>query len=386
MMKGASLAIVMLSMATTAAAQTAATPPDLSLPPVAVARTPAPAQAPAAQAPLAPSAVPNLDTLQPKAAPSSAPALAVQAPAAAPLVATSPAPVAPAPTPKPKQVAKRPVAQKVPFADLPVNQPAKQAIQLSNGWAENDKAIVTRSQEGRVTFVFGEAMPTVVCAPLRMCDIALQAGEKVMGEPLLGDPVRWTKSPAFEGTGTDRTVHVIVKPREAGLDTNLIIPTDRRIYRLRLVADEVNYVSVVSFDYPDDDKKAWDVAMASQQTKEDRVAATLPSLSATDLDFDYSVKVESGHPKWAPLRAFNDGSHTYIQLPPEAAVTETPALIVIDANGKEQLVNFRLRGSYFIVDQVIDHAQLVAGVGREALRVSVKHGCRNRGVFGGCKD
>lgn len=383
MMKGASLAIVMLSMATAVTAQTAATPPDLSLPPVAVSRTPAPAQAPAAQASLAASSVPNLDTLQPKAASAPTAQPAVSAPAVVPAPAPMPAAVPAAP--KRKTVAKRAAAVKEPFADLPVNQPAKQAIQLSNGWAENNKAIVTRGAEGRVTFVFGEAMPTVVCAPLRMCDISLQAGEKVMGQPLLGDPTRWTMAPAFEGNGADRTVHVIVKPREAGLDTNLIIPTDRRIYRLRLVADEANYVSVVSFDYPDDDKKAWDVAMASQQTKEDRVAATLPSLSATDLDFDYSVEVESGRPKWKPLRAFNDGSHTYIQLPPEAAVTETPALIVIDPNGKEQLVNFRLRGSYFVVDQVIDHAQLVAGVGREALRVSVKHGCRKRGVFG-CKD
>ena len=50
------------------------------------------------------------------------------------------------------------------------------------------------------SFVFGATLPTVVCAPLYVCDLVLQAGEAV-NDLNIGDSVRWQITPATQGTG-----------------------------------------------------------------------------------------------------------------------------------------------------------------------------------------
>jgi type IV secretion system protein VirB9 len=69
-----------------------------------------------------------------------------------------------------------------------------------------------------------------------VCIIELQAGEKIVGEPQIGDSVRWNISPALYGVGNDATSVVVLKPQVPGLDTNLLVTTDRRAYYLRLVS------------------------------------------------------------------------------------------------------------------------------------------------------
>jgi len=44
---------------------------------------------------------------------------------------------------------------------------------------------------------------------------------------------------------------------EAGLDTNLLITTDRRAYYLRLISKPEDYVARVAFAYPEDDTRKW---------------------------------------------------------------------------------------------------------------------------------
>ena len=247
-----------------------ATPPDL-------------AGANRAPTPVGADAVPDLSVLAAAAAPAkAAPAAAPAPPAIAAAAKVEPAQAKPTRTRAP---ARRTTPQRPPepYADLPINAPAREALRVSEGWAGNDGAIVAGGADGRVVFNFGEAMPTVVCAPLRMCEIELQPGERVMESPHIGDPVRWSVSPGFAGAGEGRTTHVIIKPHGPGLDTNLLIPTDRRMYRIRLVSSESNYVTVVSFNYPRDDRAAWDAAISSQATDESRVVAELPAMSVAGL-------------------------------------------------------------------------------------------------------
>jgi len=329
--------------------------------------------APADASPVEASQAPKLILPPPTPAPAAS-VRSVEPPAAAPAVAIA--------APKPKVHKAKSVAK--PFSDLPLNPPAIETVQRSTSWANKSDASVSTGLDGRVVFTFGESMPTVVCAPLRVCDIELQKGETVVGAPSVGDP-RFMLEPGFVGTGDDRTVHVLVKPREAGLDTNLLIATNRRMYRLRLVSDEKNFVSVVSWDYPQDDAKAWDMAIASQGRHEDQVVSSLPTVTADSLDFNYQVKVTSGKPTWAPLRVFSDGTRTFIQLPPNVAVTEAPALVVVGADGQDELVNFRMKGPYFVVDRLVQRAKLVSGVGRKSEQVDIAHGCLERSFFSRCK-
>ena len=76
-------------------------------------------------------------------------------------------------------------------APVRIGPPAQRAVTQSHDWAENPYAMPKLDSGGRVVFQFSESAPTIVCAPLRVCDIELQAGETVQGAPHIGDGVRW---------------------------------------------------------------------------------------------------------------------------------------------------------------------------------------------------
>src|SRR3546814_7904551 len=77
---------------------------------------------------------------------------------------------------------------------------------------------------------------------------------------------------------------------------------------------------------------------------------------------DWSSDVcSSDLPPWKPLRAFDDGEKVYIQFPPGIAQGELPPLFVIGAQGDGQLVNYRFRSPYYIVDRLFGAAELRLG-------------------------
>ncbi len=253
-----------------------------------------------------------------------------------------------------------------------IGKPAKDGANISYKHAENRDAMPARGDEGRVVYTFGESDPTVVCTPLRVCDIELEAGEVIVGEPQIGDGVRWKVSPAVHGSGASKTTHVIVKPTARNIETNLIIPTDRRVYHLRLAAvdDSARFTRYISFYYPDSAAKAW-ASYQSQVQKEETPVIDRPSVSVDQLDFAYSIEVDSGDGRFKPVRVFNDGQKTFIQLPSFMSADEAPAFFVIGTDGKEQLVNYRIRDGYYVIDKVFANGALVAGVGDEQERITI---------------
>ena len=62
----------------------------------------------------------------------------------------------------------------------------------------------------------------------------------------------------------------------------------------------------------------------------------------------------------------------YIQMPTTTKSSEAPALLVAAGDGSE-MVNYRVRGDYYVVDKLFDQAVLVSGVGREQDRVSIRY-------------
>jgi type IV secretion system protein VirB9 len=143
-----------------------------------------------------------------------------------------------------------------PKADVPLTPTALEAARVSERW-RGEKDVPSPGPDGRVMYSFGAGLPTVVCAPLRVCMIELEAGEKIVGEPHIGDSVRWNISPAMYGTGDQATAVIILKPQMPGLDTNLLITTDRRAYYLRLISKPEDYVARVAFAYPEDKMRKW---------------------------------------------------------------------------------------------------------------------------------
>jgi type IV secretion system protein VirB9 len=104
-----------------------------------------------------------------------------------------------------------------PKTDVQLAQTAQEAVQMTEKWMnEHNQPAVGR--DGRILFSYGAGLPTVVCAPLRVCMIELQAGEKLVGEPHIGDAVRWNLSPALYGNAETATSVIVLKPQAPGLD------------------------------------------------------------------------------------------------------------------------------------------------------------------------
>jgi type IV secretory pathway VirB9-like protein len=78
---------------------------------------------------------------------------------------------------------------------------------------------------------WGRSVPTLTCAPLNVCSVHLEPGEEIR-DIAAGDPVRWQI--ATVTSGEPPTPHLIVKPTELDLATNLFITTQRRTYALDL--------------------------------------------------------------------------------------------------------------------------------------------------------
>lgn len=201
-------------------------------------------------------------------------------------------------------------------------------------------------------------------APERITDIALQPGEAVTSVAA-GDTVRWTVGDTTSGSGASQRTHILVKPFSAGLHTNLVITTDRRVYHLELESRTTGAMVALSWSYPQD-------ALIALRREKDAAAAAAPiasGLAVERLNFHYAISGDK--PAWRPLRAFDDGRQTYIEFPPSIAVGEAPPLFVIGDDSEAQLVNYRVAGRYYVVDRLFGAAELrLGGKKQQVVRIS----------------
>ena len=100
--------------------------------------------------------------------------------------------------------------------------------------------------------------------------------------------------------------------------------------------------------------------VAIQKTRERERETIATNIQLDDVNFDYTITGKT-NPRWKPVRVFDDGRKTFIQFPTTLRTTEAPALFIRSAEGKTQLVNYRVKGNYYIVDRLFDLAELRVG-------------------------
>ena len=219
--------------------------------------------------------------------------------------------------------------------------------------------------------------PAVDCAPLRTTDIQLQPGETIT-DVALGDTERWMATPAASGDPRNAVPHLAVKPQVPGIETNLTIYTTKHIYHL-LLRSRGRAMQEVEFYYPDELSEAMkDADAAAANAKQEAVdppgdSDNIVKVAAVDpaqLNFAYTVA--GPNIPWKPIRAFDDGSHVYVQMPAGMKSSEAPALL-INAGSGTQMVNYRVKGNYYVVDRLFSDAILVSGVGRDQDRVTISY-------------
>ncbi len=254
------------------------------------------------------------------------------------------------------------------------------ALDLAKKWkagasTQGVKPVV--GADGAIRFLFGATQPSIVCAVLQVCDVELQPGEQV-NSLHLGDTARWTVEPAVTGSGKSEVQHLIIKPMDTGLETSLIVTTDRRTYHLRLRSHRTEFMPRVAFTYPEDAMAKWEQIKKQEQTAYSNQVMPTTGEYLGNLDFDYTIEGKASG--WKPLRVYNDGVKTIIQMPSTMNQAEAPVLLVVRKDGglftdeESVQVNYRLQNDRFIVDSIFDKAILVAGVGSSQDRVMIRRG------------
>lgn len=199
------------------------------------------------------------------------------------------------------------------------------------------------------------ALYQLYAAVNQVTDIALESGEKLVSVSA-GDTVRWVVGDTSSGEGKDAQVHILVKPVGADLETNLVITTDRRTYHLELRSSDKTYMASVSWTYP-----AAELVSLRKQQEETEAAAKAIADTGVNIDqLRFRYRLEGDAP-WKPRQVFDDGSKVYILFPSGLAQSEAPPLFVIGPDGKPALVNYRVRGTTYIVDRLFAAAELRLG-------------------------
>jgi type IV secretion system protein VirB9 len=192
-------------------------------------------------------------------------------------------------------------------------------------------------------------------APLRVTTLTLAPGETIVSKAA-GDTVRWQIGETTSGEGPSKRAHVMIKPLQQGLETNLVLSTSERVYLIELKSGPADAFNAAV---------TWDLgAVLPPATPQARTAETQPQPLVTPqgpLDARYRIEAKGHTPAWAPAAVMTDGARTFLRFPSDLSSHETPALFAVGPDGASQLVNYRQQGGLWVVDRVLDRAELRLG-------------------------
>lgn len=166
--------------------------------------------------------------------------------------------------------------------------------------------------------------------------IEFEADEKIQTVSV-GDSVAWLINPSGN--------RLFLKPIEQNALTNMTVITDKRSYLFELHAEETknirdkNLVFSYRFIYPQSDSSAVDFSQFE----------AFPDIEKNPEKFNFNYTIR-GSTVIEPIRIFDDGEFTYFEFKDQNA--EIPAFFNVDSTGSEQLINFRKRGNYIVVERV----------------------------------
>jgi type IV secretion system protein TrbG len=197
-------------------------------------------------------------------------------------------------------------------------------------------------------------------APLRITTISLEPGETITNKAA-GDTERWMIGDTSSGAGATLQTHILVKPFKAGIATNMVVTTNRRVYFLSLrAADQADaFNSAVTWIHPQPLPSSG--AQTASSITPTLIANNGRTAAIDTLNQNYRIRASWRKPPWTPVSVSDDGRQTFITFPESLASTEAPPLFVIGDNGEAQLVNWRKQGNIYVVDRLFQNAELRLG-------------------------
>jgi type IV secretion system protein TrbG len=182
--------------------------------------------------------------------------------------------------------------------------------------------------------------------------LSFPAGERILVYGGLR-PTDWFVQ-RVDGEGLQEASHLLITPQERQRRGRLTIVTSKGVYYLDLRSHEEVGVTGVIWHHPE-------------------AAVRAPRGRAEIVHRGYTVTVESGAPAWVPAAEaiWDAGGKTYIQAPAIMAHLSAP-VIYVRHGAARHLVNYRLRGTLFVIDRLAQAFELRLGndAGAEVVVVS----------------
>lgn len=255
----------------------------------------------------------------------------------------------------------------------------EKALELARQYQSTDIDPIL-GDDGRILFTFGMSEPRVVCAPLKICDIALEANE-IVNSVKVGDQARWIIDGAVVGGGEQRREHILIKPKAAGLENTLFVATNKRAYSITLISHGIDHMGKVGFTYGGGSPlngidSSSELNTAYQGSKPASIPVEKTVISDSDIlgaNLNFGYRIYGASESWTPVRVYDDGIKTYIDFDVQKIIgRELPALLILDTNALGSIVNYRVQKGRYIVDGLFDQAGLVLGVGKKQSRVTIE--------------
>ena len=205
------------------------------------------------------------------------------------------------------------------------------------------------NSQGNSTMIFRyqpNHLYKIYCRTGFITDLAFHKGETInfVGG---GDTSAW----AINSSTVDGVPHIYIKPVVETSTTNIIVTTNKRSYQL-IVNTSDWYNPMVRWTYNDEDMAQ---AIAQKRRDEVTITDTLSGKSVTDLNFNYEIR-GSGSNK--PSMVFDDGEKTIIKYN-GSTPKKAPAVFIRERGHKGvSLVNFKMKDNCYILDRVVDQAEL----------------------------
>lgn len=193
-------------------------------------------------------------------------------------------------------------------------------------------------------------------------DIILHEGENFIGA-IGGDTTQWMIDKGKVGN----TTHIYLKPLTNNARTDIVINTDRRSYHF-VVTSADYYNPIVRFNFPEEAaaKRKAEIQKRNKPTKEEQEFMNIFTENKNGevvlKDMNYKYETKANNKKLAkeicPKKIFDDGVRTFILMPKNRY--DLPVLYNVDDMDDEKLtlVNYRIKGKYYIADRVFNHARL----------------------------
>lgn len=257
------------------------------------------------------------------------------------------------------------------FVETPIYIPEKEAARTSvrgiPSVSESTEVGTTKPEDyshaARLYDYHQDQVFEVYTQVLRTTDIYLEPGEIPMNEPVVSDSDRWVIGAGVSRENGLDVQHIYVKPKAAGLESSMIINTDKRVYHLVLRSYNTVYMPMVKWNYVDDSLPR---IYINDPASAISIQSEIEYVDPRYLSFDYkmSFSILGKKPVWLPERIYDDGKKTYIVFDEQILQRELPAIF----ENKEDIVNYRVKENLLIIDKLIE----IISIRYQGKRITVK--------------